>query len=245
MKIIAVWGVPGGGKSLVSLAIAHYITNEMKKNTILISADRTSPMFSTFLPTKEYSKNNSLGVFLDNSITKENLTGKIHRQEKNKFLAFMSMGDGDSFQRYTNSWPVNKLKEMMYLLSEYADYLILDLTSNFIVDNFSLFGIEYADLIVDVFTADNKSTSFFNTYKTLLYQDSRYSKQKHIKLLNNYYEYSGYREYMKDFEIEYGIPNCRQLYEGFITASDNMLAGKSKMMSEIKEVIKNILKEVE
>lgn len=244
MKMIAVWGASGSGKSTVSLAIAHYITNEMKKNTILISADRTSPMFSTFLPTKEFKREYSLGAFLDGSINKENLKYKIHRHEKNKYLAFMSMGEEDSFQRYTNNWSINKIKSMTELLSEYADYIVLDITSNFIVDNFSLFALEYSDVVIDVYNADNKSTSFFETYGSILQQDGRFLKVKHIKLLNNYFEYSGHINYMADFNIKYAMANCQQIYERYISGSENILSGITKKSIECKIVIQNILKEV-
>lgn len=239
---IAVWGSVGAGKSIFALSLAHCLSHQ-KKNVIVVSADRTSPMFSSFLPYLEFGIENSLGKLLSTEVNAENLKKKLHTNKNNQFVAFLSLGTFDSFQKYKENWDVNKIDSLMYILEDFADYIIFDTTSNFITDNFSLYALQNSEKVFSIYNCENKSTDFFITYQTLLENDNRFDTQGYISVLNNFFEYSPYQQYAKDYKIKYQLPHSQDIYSNFLSGSGNILSVSEKQSIFYKREIEQIVKE--
>lgn len=241
MNIIAVWGANGTGKSTVALAIAHQFTRK-NKNVVLLSADRVSPMFSTYLPYTKFDRDMSLGAFLTNDITMERIADKIHAHPKNKNLAFMCMGERDSYQRYKGNWTISKLNSLVELLSEMTDIIVLDLTSNFMADNFTLWGLEKADKVISVSNPDNRSLAFFETYKILIDNEIRFDTTKHIPVLNRCVENEPYKKFMEEYNYEYYLPDSFEIKNNFNCSYGNIFKGNDKNTKTFHKTIKNIVR---
>ena len=237
MNTIAVWGAPGSGKSVVALAIAHQLTKQ-KKNVTVISADRVTPMLSTYLPLVKLDRDNSLKVFLNQDITKDNLRNKLHGHPKNQYLAFMALGEKDSYQSFKGNWSVTKLHQLLELLSDSTDVVVLDLTSIFMADNFTLWGLEKADKVISVANPDNRNTEFFRSYKPLLDNERKFDTTKHIGVLNNCYEYSPYERYMEENQYTYWLPHSYDVYCNYVSAQPEIFRGDDKRTKIFRKTIK-------
>lgn len=239
---IAVWGSSGAGKSVFSISLAHCLSQQ-KKNVIIISADRASPMLSSFLPCVEFDAENSLGKLLSTEVNTENLKKKLQTNKSNKYVAFLSLGVFDSFQKYKENWDVKKIESLMYILESFTDYIVFDTTSNFITDNFSLYALQNSDKVFAIYNCENKCTDFYATYQTLLENDSRFKVQDYITVLNNYFEYSPYEQYAKDFEMRYLLPHAQDVYANFLSGEGNVLNVNEKQSIFYKREIEKIVKE--
>ncbi|MEG0179979.1 MAG: hypothetical protein RR654_10545, partial [Oscillospiraceae bacterium] len=201
-KVISVWGSVGCGKSVVSIALAHELNTE-KANVIVISFDKTSPMFSSYLPFQEFDvANNSIGTLLLSEINKINLKGKLNYNERNSRTAFMSLGITETYQKYPDKWITARLERLVTILDDFADYIILDLTSNFLIDNATFWSLANSDTVIELISPDNKGLSFIDSYFPLLVKDSRFQTDKFIKAISNAYLYSPYEQIMKERSIE-------------------------------------------
>lgn len=239
---ISVWGSSGSGKGVFSLALAHELSHQ-KKNVVIISADRTSPMFSSFLPHMNFENENSLGKLLSSEVNTENLKRKLHTNKNNKYVAFLSLGTFDSFQKYKENWDTKKIDSLMYILNNFADYVIFDTNSNFITDNFSLYALQNSEKVFTIYNCENKSTDFYITYQTLLENDKRYDTENYISVLNNYFEYSPYEKYSKDFGMQYKLPHAMDVYMNYLGGEGNILSVSEKQSIFFKREIEKIVKE--
>lgn len=213
-KKIAVWGSPGSGKSLVSVALAHSL-NAQKQSVIILSFDRTTPMFTTYLPFNKYDDKNGLGALLNETVDKQSLKNRLHFNSNAKDTAFLSFGQNDSVQKYPL---VQEFKQeaLVSLLSEYADYIICDTSSNFITDKSALFALKSSEIVINLIAPDNGGLAFYDAYLPLL-QESISSSQLWLTALSNTFEYSPYKTIKKEQGIEYSLPHSRELYLSYLS----------------------------
>lgn len=238
-KIISVWGSSGSGKSLVAVALAH-LFNQKKKSAIVVSSDRTTPMFSCYLPFNKFDEKNSLGVLLNSGIDASSLKNKLHCNDKAKDTAFLSFGTGESSQLYPMIHS-GKLESLIMLLSEYADYIICDLSSNFITEKSSMSILNYCDVTLQLLTADNMGVAFLDTYFPLIEKQEENKLQ--LTAISNYFTYSPKDIIAKERNIKYVLPHSKELYLSFL--SGNLLTSASDsearvFFNNLEEIVERI-----
>ncbi|MEM5780512.1 MAG: ParA family protein, partial [Lawsonibacter sp.] len=83
MRLSAVWGSSGGGKSTVALALGAAFARR-KEDCLILSTDSGCPSLPLYLPrTTELNGNHSIGSLLEQKTMSEgSLKNRIHRHPK-------------------------------------------------------------------------------------------------------------------------------------------------------------------
>ncbi|MEG1631878.1 MAG: hypothetical protein RR251_05110 [Hydrogenoanaerobacterium sp.] len=243
-NLIAVWGNSGAGKSLVSCAVANALTKK-GDNVIVLCTDKLTPMFQVYLPMEIVLPEQSLGRLLSGEISEERLRHTIHIHPKNDHLGFMALTSGENGLQYQVNWSTDNIYKLVAFLFEkgFAEYIIFDCTSDVLSDGGTLFALGQAQCVLELFSPDTRSVSFSQSQMSIL-QGGNFNL-KHIKIINNAYEYSPAVQMQKDYDIEFLLPHSRDVYGKFVGGglikdfSDE--AGK-KFEKVVEEILKRIVK---
>ena len=74
-QVLAVWGSPSSGKTIMSVKLARYIASQ-KKNVILVLADMSAPPLPYVCPSSDLESETSLGNILGADHVDENLVNR-------------------------------------------------------------------------------------------------------------------------------------------------------------------------
>lgn len=242
-RLTTVWGNPGAGKSLVSLALAHRLT-AMKQSVILISASKLTPMARVFLPFLEEKPEHSLAKLLTDGITPAAMRQKILLHPKNENLGIMTLVSADNALQYQGSWDRAAISELYYTLKdrELADHVIIDCASDLFGDNMTYWALETADHLLCVLSPDNRGVAFYLSQEPVLRSGSFQMKER-FTVLNNAYDYSPAKQIAKDLEIQHILPHCPEVYGKYLTG-DPILRLYGKAGHWFEEGIRKLAKEV-
>lgn len=242
-RLTAVWGNPGAGKSLVSLALAHRLTT-MKQSVILISASKLTPMARVFLPFLEEKPEHSLAKLLTGGITPATLRQKIRLHPKNENLGIMTLISADNALQYQGSWDRAVISELYYTIREreLADHILIDCASDLFGDNMTYWALETADRLLCVLSPDNRGVAFHLSQEPVLRSGS-FQTEDRIRVLNNAYDYSPAKQVAKDLEIRYVLPHCPEVYGKYL-AGDPILRLYGKAGHRFEDGIRALVKEV-
>ncbi len=242
-RLTAVWGNPGAGKSLVSLALAHRLTT-MKQSVILISASKLTPMARVFLPFLEEKPEHSLAKLLTGGITPATLRQKIRLHPKNENLGIMTLVSADNALQYQGSWDRAVISELYYTIREreLADHILIDCASDLFGDNMTYWALETADRLLCVLSPDNRGVAFHLSQEPVLRSGS-FQTEDRIRVLNNAYDYSPAKQVAKDLEIRYVLPHCPEVYGKYL-AGDPILRLYGKAGHRFEDGIRALVKEV-
>ncbi len=103
-QVLAVWGSPSSGKTIMSVKLARYIASQ-KKNVILVLTDMSAPPLPYICPPSDLEAETSLGNILGAAHVDENLIKQnaiLHK--KNEYLTMLAMLKGEiafSYAPYT------------------------------------------------------------------------------------------------------------------------------------------------
>lgn len=213
-KIIAVWGNNGSGKSLISCALGNALTAK-NTNVIILSSDKLTPMLNVFLPFLEAKPNSSLGIPLSDGII--NLQGKIHVHNDNGCLGFMSLSPGENGLTYQTNWSANVIRNLLETLNagEFAQYIVIDCTSNPLDDSLTLYALEHADTVINVLSPDTRGISFLQSQLPIL-RSGNFRVDEYITILNNCYAYSPASQIAQDYGCQYILPHAKDAYTRYI-----------------------------
>ena len=238
-NLICVTGNGGAGKSIVSLALAHYLSEKKDYITILISADLFQPMLPVFLPFDKntYDRNISIGDLFLKGFTYENptnLTGRIRLHPSNNNLGFLGYVGGDNILRYSSDIISNdKLTTLIEILTKnfHADYIIIDCNTNIEEDILSSFAVKNSDKKILVLSPDNKGVSYKRSQEI-------FKNQADITILNNCYSYSPSKKLQDELNVGITLPHSKQAYEHFLTGdnfnfSDEFSTGIRKLAEQL------------
>lgn len=241
--LTTVWGNPGAGKSLVSLALAHRLT-AMKQSVILISASKLTPMARVFLPFLEEKPEHSLAKLLTDGITPAAMRQKIRLHPKNENLGFMTLISADKTLQYQGSWDRAAISELYYTLKdrELADHIIIDCASDLFGDNMTYWALETAEHLLCVLSPDNRGIAFYLSQDPVLRSGS-FQTEEWITVLNNTYDYSPAKQVAKDLGAQYILPHCPEAYGKYLTG-DPILRLYGRAGHRFEEEIKKLAKEV-
>lgn len=241
-QVLAVWGSPSSGKTIMSVKIARYIASQ-KKNVILVLADMSAPPLPYVCPSTDLESELSLGNILgaahvDGNLVKQNAI--LHK--KNEYLTMFAMLKGEnafSYAPYTET----QVREFIHALRQLADYIIIDCTSNITNDVLSAVSLIESDAVLRLVSCDLKSISYLNSQLPLLL-DNKFNANKQYKAASNV------SSFQADDEIEqivggvnFKIPHSDEVYKQFLAG--NLFGGLTEKDSkDFRKAVSKIANEV-
>lgn len=241
-QVLAVWGSPSSGKTIMSVKLARYIASQ-KKNVILVFADMSAPPLPYVCPSSDLESELSLGNILgvahvDGNLVKQNAI--LHK--KNEYLTMFAMLKGEnafSYAPYTET----QAREFIHALRQLADYIIIDCTSNITNDILSAVSLIESDAVLRLVSCDLKSISYLNSQLPLLL-DNKFNANKQYKAASNV------SSFQADDEIEqivggvnFKIPHSDEIYKQFLAG--NLFGGLTEKDSkDFRKAVSKIANEV-
>ena len=158
-QVLAVWGGPSCGKTVVGAKIAKYISS-LKKNVALVLCDTDAPPLPLLLPPSELETEKSLGSILaaarisENLILQNSITVK-----KQPYISIIGMLKGEncySYPRYTDRQALNLIDN----LKKIADYIVIDCSSHISDNILSTIALTKSDCVLRIINCDLKSISY-------------------------------------------------------------------------------------
>ena len=241
-QVLAVWGSPSSGKTIMSVKLARYIASQ-KKNVILVLADMSAPPLPYVCPSSDLESEVSLGNILGAAHVDENLVKQnaiLHK--KNEYLTMFAMLKGEnafSYAPYTET----QARELVHVLRQLADYIIIDCTSNITNDVLSAISLIESDAVLRLVSCDLKSISYLNSQLPLLL-DNKFNANKQYKAVSNV------SSFQADDEIEqivggisFKIPHSDEVYKQFLAG--NLFGGLTEKDSkDFRKAVSKIANEV-
>lgn len=172
-KILAVMGSPGSGKTTTAVKLAAALARQ-KKNVIVVFCDPFTPTIPALL-SPEAVHDTSLGELLTApGLTQANILNACVPVPDSDYISLLGYKSGESLMQYPKITR-DKAVELFVSLRYLADTIILDCAAVFEADPASFVGIEIADRVLRLGTANLKGISYFQTHNPML-EDSRFDK---------------------------------------------------------------------
>lgn len=182
-KVLAVWGSPSSGKTLVSAKLANYITNK-GYDVALVLCDMDAPPLHLLVPLNRIEEQKSLGSILaaikinENLILQNSITVK-----KNDHISIIGMLKGENKFTYPKYTQV-QASELIEELREIVDFVIVDCSSHLSDDILSTVALIESDCVLRLINCDLKSVSYLSSQLPLL-ADSKFKADKQLKVAND------------------------------------------------------------
>lgn len=161
-NMFAIVGSPGSGKTTLAVKLAVEIAKK-KKNVIVVCSDPFVPSVPFLLP-MDTEQEISLGVLLTApSLTQNKMLEACVPVPANEYISLLGYRLGEnlmSFPKVTRERAV----EFLVCLRHLADYVILDCTSVFEADVFSILAMETADRVMYMGTSNLRGISYFKSH---------------------------------------------------------------------------------
>ena len=181
--LLAVWGSPGSGKTMVAVKLAKHLADQ-KKNVVLVLCDMVAPMLPCILPASELECERSLGAILGSSrVTEALLKSNLMTLKKNKYLTLLGMRKGENEYTYP-PYTETQAKELLEELRELATFVVVDCGSHIAADILSAVALMEADSVLRLAGCDLKSVSYFSSQLELL-KDHRWEADRQYRVASN------------------------------------------------------------
>lgn len=172
-KILAVMGSPSSGKTTTAVKLASALAKQ-KKNVIVVFCDPFTPVMPVLLSPNAIH-DTSLGELLTApGLTQANILNACVPVPDSDYISLLGYKSGESLMQYPKITR-DKAVEMFVSLRYLADYIILDCAAVFEADPASSVGIEIADQVLQIGTANLKGISYYQSHNPML-ADSRFDK---------------------------------------------------------------------
>ncbi len=208
-KILAIMGSPSSGTTVTSVKIARELSKQ-KKNVIIVSLDMTCPTIPYVLPSGT-EHNVSLGSLLtDMSITQKDILSAAVPVPNNQYVSIISYKLGESMSSYPEIVRA-KAVEFFTLVSNLADYIIVDCSTVIEADIATVVALTRSDYTLKLATSNLKGvTSFFTTDRLLA--DSTFKKEKNIVAISNHKEWQEWECVSQQLGgAKYVLPYCAEI----------------------------------
>lgn len=210
-QMLAVWGSPGGGKTVTAVKLALELSKR-KKNVVLVFTDVTAPTLPAVVSEKKLPDVSVGELLAAPGMTQEQVLKTCVPCEKNPYISFLGYKAGENVFTHAE-YSKEKAVDMLVLLRHIADYVIVDCTSLLTGNVLATTALEVADDVLRVCSCDLKAISYFSSYLSLV-ADRKFKPEQHIKVLSNTRPYQGGSEYENSFGgVKYRLPYYNQLDE--------------------------------
>lgn len=216
MKMIALWGSSGSGKSTITAALAAALAHK-EKNVVVLSLDMKTPSLPLFLPTAQLTINHSIGEVLGGkTLTYDSLRSKIHIHPQSDRIGFVGMVSGEN-PLGNKLFEKDKIIQLLRVLDDSPfDYIIFDCDASTFYDTLTLLALEIADHVFRVLTPDVKGFEFEKSALSWMRNSENFAMEKHIKLLNLVYETAAVKQFAAQSEhIRNSLPFSLEVYNKF------------------------------
>ena len=210
-QMLAVWGSPGAGKTVVAVKLALELSKR-KKNVVLVFTDVTAPTLPAVVSEKKLPDVSVGELLAAPGMTQEQVLKTCVPCEKNPYISFLGYKAGENVFTHAE-YSKEKAVDMLVLLRHIADYVIVDCTSLLTGNVLATTALEVADDVLRVCGCDLKAISYFSSYLSLV-ADRKFKPEQHIKVLSNTRPYQGGSEYENSFGgVKYRLPYLPLLEE--------------------------------
>lgn len=239
-KILTIYGSSNTGKSTFAIKLANELSKE--NSVICIFTDNVSPTLSSYLSNLE-SEDNSLGKILSSQIiSQDEILKQSVTVKNNKNLCFIGYGKGEHFKSYSE-YTTQRANDVLLNLSSLADYVILDIPSHFIYDEFSKCALKMADKKIKLLGTGLKDISYEKSIDSYL-SISAFNVNDSIKILSKVCDDTPFSILENHYgKTDLDLPFCNeidlQIKENEILEQLSSELGK-EYIDAIKELIKSI-----
>lgn len=190
MKIFAIYGNSGGGKSTIAGIVARYCAEKGLK-TIIMSCDVSCPMMPIWLPQDRISEEDSLGkALVAKEMSVDVIAKRVQIYKPQQNIGFLAYTAEDSFIDYALDF--QRVIEAIKMTRNICDVLIIDCTTS-LSDITVPAAIEMADQTICVLSPDLKGVSYYRSNIRLLSAE-KFNIQNQIKILNGTKKFHAVKE---------------------------------------------------
>ena len=183
VRMLAVWGSPGSGKTTVSVRLAKYLADH-KRDVALLLCDMTAPMLPCVCPPAELECERSLGSILAAAHITDILVRKnCVTLKKMSHLTLIGMLKGENVFTYP-PYTQELAAELLDHLRDVAPYIIVDCGSYIAHDVLSAVALLSADSVLRLVNCDLKSVSYLSSQLPLL-KEQKWDADKQYKAASN------------------------------------------------------------
>lgn len=194
-KVISIFGSPGSGKTTFSVKFANEIAKE--KSVIVVFTDILCPVIPTILDNADNKK--SLGKILSSAqVTKDLILQNCISVNKN--LGVIGYAERENIFTYPQ-FTRPSVVDLIDYLKDLADYIIIDLSSNFTTDLLSTTALEISDKVIRMTSSRLKDICYFNSHLPLL-SDMKFKTNEHIRVISNFKSYDAIEELKEVYKIQ-------------------------------------------
>lgn len=184
-QMLAVWGSPGSGKTLVAVKLAARLAMQ-KKDVALLLCDMNTPMLPCICPPGDLEEEHSLGSILAATHVTDSLV-RHHCMTHKRFrhLTILGMRKGENEYTYP-PYERTQAEELLSCLRNIAPYVIIDCGSYIANDILSAIALLESDAVLRLVNCDLKSISYLSSQLPLL-RESQWDADKQYKIASNVY----------------------------------------------------------
>ena len=230
--IIAVWGSPNSGKSILSTRMAVNLSKGKFKILVIYTESMAVDIAWIYPNEKNFV---SMGDIWQKDIDIDEIYGYLMAVKGYNNLAYLSYKPGENLFSYPVFTKFNVLQRLNEL-QKIFDYIIIDCVSDISSNMLTTVALEMADIVFRLAGTGLKDSFFFDSNLKLLL-DGRFNLNRHISILSNtkYYEPSEvYR--MKYDNLRYELAFDEKLYR-------RVLEGEAYVLfnCEYDKILNNII----
>lgn len=165
VNMIAVWGSNGSGKKTLSLALAAQLAG-MRKNSVIISTDSSTPTLPVFLPNRHITSDGSLGELISRPVSDIGaLKGYIHIHPSSDRIGFMGLASGETPISYSTFKRDIMISLLRVLNDSPFDYVIFYCQSNPVMDTLTQLALSTSEYPIRMITPDVRGIEFERAQK--------------------------------------------------------------------------------
>lgn len=175
--VVAIWGSPGSGKTVVSVKLAEYLTAK-GNNVLLIFSDMESPVLPYVTYEDDIEIERSMGSVLAAAhISSDLIKRNCVITKRNKYLAILGLNRSENSYIYP-LYDAELTGELISAARNVAPFVIVDCCSYHLGSHLTKSALAKANARVRVCRCDRKSLSFFDSQENYFKgQDWNYENQ--------------------------------------------------------------------
>lgn len=181
-NMLAIVGSPGSGKTTIAVKLSAEIAGK-RKNVIVVCSDPFVPSIPFLLP-MDTEQEMSLGALLTApSLTQEKILKACVPVPDSEYVSLLGYKMGENLMSYPKVTRERAI-EFLVCLRHLADYVILDCTSVFEADVFSILAMETADRVLRVGTSNLRGISYYQSHAGMF--EGRSDTGKYLSAIGNF-----------------------------------------------------------
>ncbi len=215
-KIIAVWGASSSGKTTLASKIAYHCANVLHKNTFLLSTGVVIPTLPLLFPLNKEIEGKSIGkAVVKADITQEDILENSVVVSSNLPLLVTGYNLFENSRTYPN-FAINKWTDAILQMSQLADYVIVDCSSDATNNMLTAAAFNLADSVIQIYTPEVKSIIFYSSQKSV-FENKSYTPDNFIKVmrLDNDNKYQDVENIVQSEKIDHKLPYSNRVNSQF------------------------------